>query len=969
MILKTMVSHSSIPGAPERKSRRTHKNSRDGCPNCKAKRVKCSEELPECSNCVKRNSRCGYLDFPREKLEHIRQKNEKKEKKGVFLNDSPGFNHQIIKSPLVNVPKMMNAMNSQRLQIMKSEPIIEGPTLSMHEDSRNSINSVSSKGSITSISKQFSISLNGSQPPDYSNYPNDVINNSYPYYNRPYDIYQAVSHDYHAPLFSVPSTSSAIDLNDNQDEVQDGSFQQQFPYNFQQSPMGTSSDGQTPQQINLIQPPLFNDAVNRLSNLPVHNHITTNVDANAAVNANANANITTSTNNTNTTSVPLQQHHDAQQQHLQLPTPISTNNQPINQIQTQLLPHNSFTNFEVPNFADYYDFTNSFNDYYNPYNFDQDINQSTETQAANKTKSTNKSLQSVDSIKKANESTVELPKLKKIKKSLPNSINEPTKFSKLKYDDKYDELKSDIVYFYLPVWNQELINKFWQRCITQSFNNPVLFSFLLDKSLALLISEVNVVLSSDYLKNFHNTYQAVSNSDSIIDAKYITPKNAVEVDFFYNQKTLTKFIKLSFRYYRTLISNIKLYLNDFHVGETIRISMLSSYTSYFLLNSSFESSIKLNYGTTSLINKFVNECTDYTQLSPTIRYCIDITSDHANFCLVKDLDFDVIRKIGDQFKIFKSFLVTGTSLYQTLRDSQTIRDFLPKHDCIEFENFINLLLDKFLPKSMEINKAHGCPEGHKFVAPNDLYEVVNAYYKMIPAITNVLGSKTYVLQRVFYLIYIALGKALNQVLNSVRCLFNMDISSVMHTKIDFNFSSFKINQKADGLTDDQYQYLDKITKNLLRFISFLNYRNLFYSHYLSNSSVLSKPVIELVDKNRGIIEILPEKLDFKEKPLEIDDEFNFQLTFEHFPQFPEFKHYPKACFDTDTDASNDQEEFNYDVGLYKSDYNPTRLVNEFLNLQKSKWEFSTVRLTELKTRMNHFNEIKSILNETIDDDN
>lgn len=63
---------------PERKTRRTHKNSRDGCPNCRAKRIKCTEELPSCSNCVKKHYRCGYLDFPKERLDHIRRKNELK---------------------------------------------------------------------------------------------------------------------------------------------------------------------------------------------------------------------------------------------------------------------------------------------------------------------------------------------------------------------------------------------------------------------------------------------------------------------------------------------------------------------------------------------------------------------------------------------------------------------------------------------------------------------------------------------------------------------------------------------------------------------------------------------------------------------------------------------------------------------------------------------------------------------------
>lgn len=58
----------------ERRSRRTHKNSKDGCPNCRSIRIKCSEELPVCANCIKKGLRCGYLDFPEERLEIIRHK-------------------------------------------------------------------------------------------------------------------------------------------------------------------------------------------------------------------------------------------------------------------------------------------------------------------------------------------------------------------------------------------------------------------------------------------------------------------------------------------------------------------------------------------------------------------------------------------------------------------------------------------------------------------------------------------------------------------------------------------------------------------------------------------------------------------------------------------------------------------------------------------------------------------------------
>lgn len=82
------------PAAPkrERKTRRTHKNSRDGCPNCRSKRIKCTEELPSCGNCLKKGYRCGYLEFPPEKLEIIRKKNEIKHAKtedSDFMTSTP----------------------------------------------------------------------------------------------------------------------------------------------------------------------------------------------------------------------------------------------------------------------------------------------------------------------------------------------------------------------------------------------------------------------------------------------------------------------------------------------------------------------------------------------------------------------------------------------------------------------------------------------------------------------------------------------------------------------------------------------------------------------------------------------------------------------------------------------------------------------------------------------------------------
>ncbi|EGW34029.1 uncharacterized protein SPAPADRAFT_133833 [Spathaspora passalidarum NRRL Y-27907] len=57
----------------EKAKRRKHKNSKLGCPNCKKRRVKCSEDLPACMNCRKHKVKCGYLDYTEEQLEALRE--------------------------------------------------------------------------------------------------------------------------------------------------------------------------------------------------------------------------------------------------------------------------------------------------------------------------------------------------------------------------------------------------------------------------------------------------------------------------------------------------------------------------------------------------------------------------------------------------------------------------------------------------------------------------------------------------------------------------------------------------------------------------------------------------------------------------------------------------------------------------------------------------------------------------------
>lgn len=53
--------------------RKKHRNSKLGCATCKRRRVKCMEDLPACTNCIKHRVHCEYLDYTEAQLDEIRK--------------------------------------------------------------------------------------------------------------------------------------------------------------------------------------------------------------------------------------------------------------------------------------------------------------------------------------------------------------------------------------------------------------------------------------------------------------------------------------------------------------------------------------------------------------------------------------------------------------------------------------------------------------------------------------------------------------------------------------------------------------------------------------------------------------------------------------------------------------------------------------------------------------------------------
>lgn len=53
--------------------RKKHRNSKLGCATCKRRRVKCLQDLPACTNCVKHRVHCDYLDYSESQLEEFKK--------------------------------------------------------------------------------------------------------------------------------------------------------------------------------------------------------------------------------------------------------------------------------------------------------------------------------------------------------------------------------------------------------------------------------------------------------------------------------------------------------------------------------------------------------------------------------------------------------------------------------------------------------------------------------------------------------------------------------------------------------------------------------------------------------------------------------------------------------------------------------------------------------------------------------
>ncbi|KAL6454323.1 YPT32 GTP-binding protein YPT32/YPT11 [Candida maltosa Xu316] len=140
----------------KKSKRRRHKNSKLGCSTCKERRVKCSEDLPSCINCIKHKVKCPYLDYTEDQLEELRQakillQQQQQSDSEDEITNLPIISNSSNKLPLRKIAKPKTKRARSFPQPNKQALFNEHEDTQMNYSSSNSIISSSNSSSYSNL--------------------------------------------------------------------------------------------------------------------------------------------------------------------------------------------------------------------------------------------------------------------------------------------------------------------------------------------------------------------------------------------------------------------------------------------------------------------------------------------------------------------------------------------------------------------------------------------------------------------------------------------------------------------------------------------------------------------------------------------------------------------------------------------------------------------------------------------------
>lgn len=935
----------------ERKTRRTHKNSRDGCPNCKAKRIKCSEELPSCHNCIKKNYRCGYLDFPPEKLEMIRQKNNKRLLNGSNSSSSPNTNtntntniNSNSNSNVASDNLTMENQNQTSNQLLQNnfnnnfQPQIPEQQLYTFQNQETLNNSVNLQGPPIhyNSTQQYFINdqnqiLTGDDHLLVSSAPGTSSSSSNFIANRPSSLHSSPNSDSPNHINQIMPNFIPISIPNEDQSVTPPDIFQNVPQDKIQYYV------ELPSAADDLRTAVYKDSIKKIS------HVRNDFDLPTF------SSDSSYDNQPEFNPPPQIDTYDPQQQ---MPPPLSQQRQQQN--------YNNDTN-KSASFSSQVDFDVGYES-----QSSDDFSHSRAVFAEHfgvvipKSKQTGQ----MDIFPSPNQVEIGDP--------LPNAINSPVSMKMLKYPKEY--LNTSVKDYYTN--NRELLEKsllsprnIWTKrddkliwtsifsgAIARPFPN---FSFFIDRGLNVIMKVCNRSLAS------------------------------VTSDTCFTPEIFDILVKKSYSSYGGLIKDLRQSIGQYIESSTV-LSWFSCWSLFIHCNSTAKVSNLLLTGSTSLLRNSLNDYKSITDIHPSIAFIIRAIRVNTLCARAPDYKFDIIEELYHDVVQYKKFVIYNQNL-TTKNNGYILKSF------VDLENFLYDLINVKYPRIKKLDEAYKkkhnltLHEGVEFISPNEIFSIIVDWFNTVPSHALSVGKSMTPLKKNCYLFFISIGVALASIFPCMRNVFLVDPWNVIFPRTDFDNELYEFTREDVGNTD-QFEYLSVLSKKLLRIINFfLNRRLLIYS-VINRMKVLqpNETYLESCEPIEGydnVIHIKPPKFKFTEIPLP-DFSVNNIINVYNYPM-PDFneeennkwksiiskenhdqkarinqlrgkfqnndnhqKHEKSDVENSDVNAGQVVGNgFNYSLGMFAYDFNIKPLLDE---MTESMVELKPISIEEIKQELDNF---------------
>lgn len=929
---------------PERKSRRTHKNSRDGCPNCKRKRIKCSEELPECHNCIKKQYRCGYMDFSEEKLELLRKKNDRKGEADSILGDSrlkTGVKLEIRNEPdgiPINTMDVAKDLNVQAVflkiyghfdsqfpnQVGLNDLALDEM---MHQLDGYNVNNVNNVGNISRHE------LHGQQQNQHPGFV--LLQDEFP------------------DMLGSKAMSPMVDweslVKEGVPQIGNGQYQDMFKVEQIQIQQPHHLGPQQQQQLQHPHPSAhMYPPVSHVVNNPFQQQ-----------------------------QIPLSMHSNMgiQQQHI-----------PEQQTQQNQMSQQQFIAPQPKVNRDSYSSTNN--------SSFPSSGSSTSTMTNTSTPNATIGAPKLPNGQLHNATFQKLTKIDRLRNTFLERY--------LKH------FQSDIRHLnnlefrnVAPVWTKKIAENFWTSVYHQSVVIDLYFSFFMDRSLNALLHKCKLLLNDKSFLENEDVFFLNQPQDLLYKQYFFTPNDldvlAHKSYSYYGGfiKDLRESLSLIHSEYPAKISLFAAWSTFLHSHSSVDTFCLLFSGTTTLFTKVFNSATLLNHIPPTINTGFyifINHSN--TCLIPDYDFQV-ILDLHQDVILFKKVSQDLSKKWIDSEneKIIVNVKIARHCFDLEIFLRKLIEVYYPQIIAVN-----NAYKRKYRPNDTTNNIY--------FVRVKLFYEMINHWFLIYPAEAIPMGSKYNAMWKTFYLFFTAIGKALSQIITPIRSLMLVDPNNTFCPRVDFDPSIYKIEpgqfEKAD------FEFYTELSTKLIRISSFFNNRVLFYSYYLLTVTVLDQEYIkhllddssELQSNNSygsssgnsrttpstpspldgdeeytDVLHILPDKLNIHETFI---SNFDNRMTIvpENYPVMEHFReefnrllsvYYQQQLQSQRMDESHfhNQDKLNYSTGLYNRDFNPEKWIELIITRQKQAWEDERTTLEQLQHRMHVFDLGRQEVNKSI----